>query len=142
MLEILAKNHDTWIRYAYLICKDEELSKDLVQEMYLKLHKKSKDKADKRYVFRTINSLFIDNIRKRKNEISLEYIFNLETENNSSVYELKECLSKLKMFDRGVLQLTHEYPLRQAQDLTGVHYTVLNYHKQKALNKLRKLYNE
>ena len=43
MLEKLAKHHDLWIKMLINLGCDVETSKDLVQDMYLKLHRLVKD---------------------------------------------------------------------------------------------------
>lgn len=141
MLEQLSKNHDTWISYALLICNDKETAKDLVQDMYIKLYKK--EKVNKSYVYDTLKSIFIDQVRKQQHKnISIEEVLYLEAESiDYDMKHLKECLNKLKWFDREVLIATHTNSLRKAEALTGVYYGVLNYHKQKALKKLKKLYH-
>ena len=65
----------------------------------------------------------------------------LEVNNAEQLKNLQESLKRLKWFDREVLKLTHDNSLRVCGELTGVHYTVLNYHKTKALKKLKKIYN-
>lgn len=142
MLEYLSQNHKTWYSYALKICGDEELSKDLVQDMYVKLH--DKDKLTKSYIYDTIKSIFIDHVRKEQKQknISIEDVYYLEAESiDYDKKHLSECLQKLKWFDREVLIATHTNSLRKAEALTGVYYGVLHYHKVKALKKLKKLYH-
>lgn len=139
MLEELSKDDMTWKHYAYLICGDKELSQDLVQDMYIKLYKK--EKVNKRYVYRTLQALFIDHLRKQKETVSIESLYYLE-ENSDRIdtTHLEDCLKRLKWFDREILKMTHSNSLRACEKLTGVNYSVLNYHKTKALKKLKILY--
>jgi len=65
VLDELSLNNDVWLKMAYDICKNKELSKDLVQDMYIKLHK-STQKISAGYVRYTIRSIFIDQTRKDK----------------------------------------------------------------------------
>ena len=141
MLEELSKKHDKWLSYALLICNDEDLAQDLVQEMYIKVHKK--DKVTNSYIYETIKNTFIDMVRKKQHKnISIEEVLYLEAESiDYDMKHLNECLQKLKWFDREVLIATHTNSLRKAEALTGVYYGVLHYHKTKALKKLKKLYH-
>jgi len=71
MLELLAKQHDDWIRIAYNMTEDMDEAKDLVQEMYLEVIEgtrnikdiKYKDKVNRYFVWKLIRSLFIDKFR-------------------------------------------------------------------------------
>ena len=58
MLELLATKHDDWIRIAYSMTKDMDRAKDLVQDMYLRLHRLGKTKEDIMYKD-TINRYFV-----------------------------------------------------------------------------------
>lgn len=143
MLEILAKNDKTWRIYAYKICKDEDLANDLVGDMYIKLHNKQiKEINLNRYVYRTLQSVFLERIRKKRQlpTVSIDLLHSVEIQEIENKH-LSECLEKLKWFDREILILTHTLSLREAERETGVHYGVLQYHKQKALKKLKKIYN-
>ena len=77
MLEELSKNNKKWLDNAYYICKDRDLANDLVQDMYLYFSDKN-IKVNDFYVIKKIYGLFIDHIRKLRNDISLEYCYNLE----------------------------------------------------------------
>lgn len=67
MIEQLAKDNAKWLRMAYDICKDRDLSKDLVQDMYIKLYDCQKE-INEWYVYVTIKSIFIDGKRKDKED--------------------------------------------------------------------------
>jgi len=69
-IDKLALRDDYWQRTALTICKDKELARDLVQDMYLKLAD-SKFYSDW-YVINTIRNLFVDTIRAKKIETTDE----------------------------------------------------------------------
>lgn len=143
MIEQLAKHDNLWRSYAFKICRNKDLTDDLVQDMYIKLSDNPKAK-EKPYVYRTLQRLFIDEIRRenKENKVSIESLYYLESEENNEYRHLKQCMSQLKWFDREILLLTHNgNSLRVNEELSGVYYGVLNYHKNKALEKLKKLYN-
>ena len=62
MLELLAKQHDDWIRIAYNMTEDMDEAKDLVQEMYLEVIEgtrnikdiKYKDKVNRYFVWKLL----------------------------------------------------------------------------------------
>lgn len=72
MLEKLVLNQKLWLKMAYDICKDKDYAQDLVQDMYVKLHNIDKE-INNNYVYFTLRGLFIDNIRKNKEDAYLEF---------------------------------------------------------------------
>jgi len=68
----LAKHHNKWLETATAICNDPELAKDLVQDMYLKLYD-CRNEINAGYVYRTIKSIFIDGIRKNRENNSSDF---------------------------------------------------------------------
>ena len=85
MLEILAKNNTLWLKMAYDISKDRDTAKDMVQDMYLKLHKIDKE-INNSYVYFTLKSLYNDSKKQKtiKNRIDCvdfnDFDFNLIAE--------------------------------------------------------------
>lgn len=84
-IENLYKKHKTWIKIVKSFGCNHAIAEDIVQEMYIKIIIKIKSGLDIKYnpseinyyyIFRTLNSLFIDLKRKNKNiyKIDLEHI--------------------------------------------------------------------
>lgn len=86
MLEELAQNHSLWLKMAYNICRNKDLSNDLVQDMYLKLHDK-KIQINHSYVYFTIKSIFIDEVRRNKEFTQSELIDGIEFDVDDYDYE-------------------------------------------------------
>jgi hypothetical protein len=88
--------------------------------------------------------IFIDSIRKVNPEVSTDdfkRISNIDDNDKTQErFELLDMIKECSWFEREVLLLTHEKSLRKASEDTGVFYGVLNYHKQKALSKLKEKY--
>ena len=63
-----------WRNLAFTICGCPLLADDLVQDMYLKIYERNPPKWNKRYVYRTIHNLFIDELRRTKKQTTLDYI--------------------------------------------------------------------
>ena len=138
MLEQLAKQDQLWRIYALKICGCTIKADDLVQEMYLKLHNHKKE-ISKVFVYRTLKSIFIDQCRKKKIK-TVELEPNTYIDENDTLerrYEALELLNNVTFFEKEVLLLTHETSLRKAEELTTVPHYVLNYHKKKALEKIK-----
>ena len=128
MLELLAKQHDDWIRIAYNMTEDMDEAKDLVQEMYLVVleGKRSikdityKDQINRYFVWKLLRSLFIDEYR-RKNSKKSVVTFELREEDNaiegvvydyseddsfsSIVDKIKEITSDWKPYDKKLFDL-------------------------------------
>jgi DNA-directed RNA polymerase specialized sigma24 family protein len=79
MLEQLALNHSTWLKMAYSICHNKDLSNDLVQDMYLKLHEANKD-INAGYVYFTIKSIYLNHITRNREDCFSEFNFNYNDE--------------------------------------------------------------
>ena len=140
MLEILSKKDKQWRQFALYICRDKQLADDIVNDMYLKLYEKTN--INDYYVFRTIKSIFIDYKRKEVNTMSLDDVKQIAQLDNQTLEQrlmVNEALKELTFFEREILLHTHEKSLRKCEEQTGVHYTVFNYHKNKALPKLSKI---
>ena len=101
-IENLYKKHKTWIKIVKSFGCEQSIAEDLVQEMYIKIILKMKDGLDIKYnendinyyyIFRTLNSLYIDLTRKRKN-IHIEGLENIKNKSDDpdfmGKYELVE----------------------------------------------------
>lgn len=72
---LIAEKHKNWIEIVISFGCQKETSEDIVQEMYIKIHKKLKngldimynDEINYYYIFKTLRSLFYDLKRKEKN---------------------------------------------------------------------------
>lgn len=81
ILEELSKRNKEWLKIALSICKDESLSKELVQEMYLRLNKYINNidritvdgKISSLYIYVTIRNLYYKHQNKRKKNIIFQY---------------------------------------------------------------------
>ena len=85
-IENLYKKHKIWIKIVKSFGCNNAIAEDLVQEMYIKIILKIKDGLDIKYnkdeinyyyIFRTLNSLYIDLKRKKKN-IQIEGLENIK----------------------------------------------------------------
>ncbi len=70
----LSKLDKYWRKIALSICNDPLLADDLVQDMYLKVWERNPPKWNKRYIYRTIYNLYIDELRRTKKLQGLDYI--------------------------------------------------------------------
>ena len=90
VLDELCEKNDYWLSIALLICRDKDLAKDLVQDMYVKLH--DTKITDTPYIIRTINNLFLDGLRSNQNKVRLndtevkDEINEFEVDDNGRAY--------------------------------------------------------
>ena len=117
-IENLYKKHKTWIKIVKSFGCNNAIAEDLVQEMYYKIILKMKDGLDIKYneneinyyyIFRTLNSLYIDLTRKRKN-IHIEGLENIKNKSDDpdfiGKYELVEKeLNKMYWYDKKVFEI-------------------------------------
>lgn len=119
--------HKTWIKIVKSFGCNSSIAEDIVQEMYIKIILKIKEGLDIKYneneinyfyIFRTLNSLYIDLMRKNRNiyKMDIEHIsekllaskvFILEQElDYEEKYNLvKKELDKLYWYDKKVFEI-------------------------------------
>ena len=118
MLELLAKEHTLWLKMVINMGCSKDVAEDIVQEMYLKLHRLisdqnkimyNDDEVNRFYVFVTLKNLYID-YRKAKNKYTFfEY---LETDGEDQEDEMfindMTDLEKDKAFTNLMSSITEE----------------------------------
>lgn len=78
-LEILSQKDAKWRNFAFRLTRDEMLSDDLVNDMYLKLYEVDKEINDF-YVFVTIRNLFFSYLKQNGKKINIDDIKELQTD--------------------------------------------------------------
>lgn len=145
MLEVLCKNHELWIKMALQISKDKELSNDLVQDMYLKLHKANKDISEG-YVYFTIKSIFLD-LKKKKSEVVKEESYFSHLKSNETDYEkesdfefkinkINKAYSELKPIEQLVVEKSYEIGFRKLSRESGIGIGTINRYRNRFKDKL------
>jgi hypothetical protein len=90
MLNELVKKDIYWRKVALHICNNKDLADDIVQDMYLKLHKSNQELKDS-YVYFTMKSIFLDYVKEtstKNREVILSDFTNFNlTENNYDIYK-------------------------------------------------------
>ena len=144
MLEELSKHHDKWRSIAFKICNNNTLADDLTQDMYIKLHETNKtfEEINEWYVWVTIKNLYLNHIKKREKEISIELFYNIEDVVDDKQLlkrrvEIHDALNKLDLWDREILIHTSEKSLRKLSQETNISVNTLFHSKKNALEKLK-----
>jgi len=117
-IEKLYKKHKTWIKIVKSFGCNNAMAEDLVQEMYIKIIIKMRAGLDIKYneteinyyyIFRTLNSLFIDLTRKKKN-IHIEGLENVKNIEDDPDYlgtyeQVQKALDKMYWYDKRIFEL-------------------------------------
>jgi len=152
-MQLLAKKHRSWIDIVCSFGCDRQLAEDITQEMYIKIQLKLEKGLDISYgendinyyyIFRTLNSLFIDLKRKKKNIkiVDIENLRNFESDvDYTEKYELvKKELKKMYWYDRKVFEIINSgQSIASLSRKTKIQYYSLYNTYKKVKDKLKKL---
>jgi DNA-directed RNA polymerase specialized sigma24 family protein len=161
-IELLYNKHKTWIQIVKSFGCNNSIAEDIVQEMYIKIILKIKKGLDIKYneneinyfyIFRTLNSLYIDLKRKNKNiyKINIENINETSFKNKIvNVYQeldygkkyklIEKELDKMYWYDKKVFELINggESIASLSRKSHIPYYSLYNTYT-KVKNKLKKL---
>lgn len=148
MLEAYVKNDETYKAYALKICGCNDLKNDIVNDMYLRLHKILSENPNKEitngYIYLIMRSIYIDGLRKN-NEVPLENSHELAEEEDFTLCKritIDEALSEMRFFDREILLVTHEKKsLRELGREVGLHHSTISKYQKESLDKLKSKLN-
>ena len=150
------KKHQEWISMVQRFGCNKDTAEDIVMEMYIKIKKKIDEGADIMfseteinyyYVFKTLNSLFLD-LKKKEKNIYLNNIDDVQVEvsqkiNYDSLYDLvQEELSNFHWYDQEVYRLIEGgYSIQALSDKTRIGYHSLRHTYIKVKKALKKKLN-
>jgi len=138
MLEQLAQRHNEWLKLAFKICKNKEYSKDLVQDMYLKIYNSGKQIEDinECYIYFIMRNQFLNEIKDEKrfvdfdvailNEIDEDYNFIADIKEQVTIETLKKEFNKLTWYEKQMIDLTQEFGQRGLSRETGIHIQTIH----------------
>jgi len=108
-LEVIDMYYNDTYLFARSLTRDEDLAKDLVQDVFLKLWKKRKELKKgviiKGWFFTSVRNMFIDHIRKYKKEIYLFEMVHVEAVSEIVLEEEGNLKNKIKIIEREIEQL-------------------------------------
>jgi hypothetical protein len=152
-LILIAKKQQTWIEIVMSFGCTKETAEDIVQEMYIKVDKYLKkhgsnimynDEINYYFIFKALNSIFIDLKRKNKNIVFVP-IENIQLNYNDVDYEaanekVLEELSKMYWYDRKVFEIINKgESIAEFSRKSFIHYYSLYNTYNKVKSKLKKL---
>lgn len=155
VLEIIYDRHDEWIYLVRAFGCNSDTAEDIVQDMYIKMHKiinsgkdvmYNEDEINTYYIIKTLKSIFIDKTRKAKRRISIDYeaeAYHIEVEDTPDYAHthsrITEELNKLYWFDKKVFEIVSDgVNISELSRKTSIpYYTLYNTYK-KVYNHLKK----
>ena len=152
-LILIAKKQQTWIEIVMSFGCTKETAEDIVQEMYIKVDKYLKkhgsnimynDEINYYFIFKALNSIFIDLKRKNKNIVFVP-IDNIQLNYNDVDYEaanekVLEELSKMYWYDRKVFEIINKgESIAEFSRKSLIHYYSLYNTYNKVKSKLKKI---
>ncbi len=111
MLELLAKEHTLWIKMVVNMGCSKDVAEDIVQEMYIKLHRLIKDEnkimyndeeVNRFYVFVTLKNLYVD-YRKAKGKYNF-----FEFDERDDVIDDEDSTDRDEAFSNLINSITEE----------------------------------
>lgn len=138
MLGQLAQRHNEWLKLAFKICKNKEYSKDLVQDMYLKIYNSGKQIEDinECYIYFIMRNQFLNEIKDEKrfvdfdvailNEIDEDYNFIADIKEQVTIETLQKEFNKLTWYEKQMIDLTQEFGQRGLSRETGIHIQTIH----------------
>ena len=123
---LIAEKHETWVDIVYSFGCTRETAEDIVQEMYIKIHKTlskglatnimyNGEEINYYYIFKCLNSIFIDLKRKEKNKnvvliedagkLNIIYQLDIEVDFKQEYDKIQKELKKMYWYDRKVFEI-------------------------------------
>ena len=151
-MELLFKKNNDWVEICMSFGLDYETSRDLVQEMYIRIQLKMeagldiryKDDINYYYIFKCLRTMFLDLKRKGKN-IKIVGTEKLRAEADDIDYEgkykiVQKELKKMYWYDRKVfLMINTGQSIAELSRKTGIPYYSLYNTYNKVKSRLKKL---
>lgn len=145
MLERLSKKHGRWIKYALSICKHKQIAEDLVQDMYLKIHRRGVDesKLTNSYIYTMLLNEFKTIVTKRgKTEFTnIDSCFNIKED--LDVFELDDealliidKVNNLPDKDKRILLDSYDKPLRVIAENEDTYFVDIHRELKRIKNKI------
>ena len=123
---LIAEKHETWIDIVHSFGCTRETAEDIVQEMYIKIQKTlskglatdimyNGEEINYYYIFKCLNSIFIDLKRKEKNKnviliedvgkLNIIYQLDIEVDFQQEYDKIQKELKKMYWYDRKVFEI-------------------------------------
>lgn len=161
ILHILVRDQKTWLKMANDISRNSRIdSKDLLHDFYITLHSKIyngkvkisdimyNDSLNKSFIYKMMNNIFIDNIRKNKDVYIEKELYNLLRADNTPYVDkeqiVDDILSDLHWFDRKLFNLYRKkfHSIRKLSEATDISHVVVWRTINNVIKQIKKKINE
>tara|TARA_Y100000389_G_scaffold147165_1_gene146030 strand:+ start:4170 stop:4655 length:486 start_codon:yes stop_codon:yes gene_type:complete len=148
VLEIIHERHEEWVYMVRAFGCNEDTAEDIVQDMYLKMHKiistgknvmYNQQEVNTYYILKTLKSIFIDKTRKEKQSVSIDYeteAYHIQVEDTPDYEDTHDRivseLEKLYWFDQKVFEIVSDgVKISELSRKTTIpYYTLYNTYKK------------
>lgn len=148
MLEEYTVNDKLYKGYAYKICGCHELKKDLVNDMYIKIHDVLSKEPNKRisngFIYMTIRSMFLNGQRDDRDVVVDNFPETVEDEDVvlCGRITMDEVLGEMRFFDREILLKAQEKSFRKIGIDIDCHHSTVSKMYNESLDKVKKICQE
>lgn len=147
-LEIIHERHDEWVYLVRAFGCNKDTAEDIVQDMYLRMHKIISSGTDvmynnteinSYYILKTLKSIYIDMTRKDQRIIEIDYdteAYHIQTDSTPNYEETHEKinqeLNKMYWFDKKVFEIISDgvKVSHLSRKTTIPYYTLYNTYKK------------
>ena len=150
------KDWNRWLRFGKIICPNEDLAKDLLQEILIDIYKKKDIKNIDSYIFMSLRNRYINHITKkdyklteRTNDIDYsdqneEYNYELDYEKTKQLSALEIAVKKLDIFDSKLYRIhfIEGKSQRCISRESGISFVMINQRINKIKAKIRLEYEK
>lgn len=148
VLEIIHERHEEWVYLVRAFGCNEDTAQDIVQDMYLKMHKVistgknvmyNDEEVNTYYILKTLKSIFIDKTRKEKQSVSIDFeteAYHIQVEDTPDYEDTHDRivseLEKLYWFDQKVFEIVSDgVKISELSRKTTIpYYTLYNTYKK------------
>lgn len=161
VLHILIRDQDVWLKMADDISRNSRIdSRDLLHDFYIALHSKIyngkvkisdimyNDSLNKSFIYKMMNNIFIDSIRKNKDVYIEKELYNLLRADNTPYIDkdqiVDDILSDLHWFDRKLFNLYRKkfHSIRKLSEATDISHVVVWRTINNVIKQIKKKINE
>ena len=136
ILKELSEKDKKWIKYAFSVCRDYDLSKDLVQDAYLKVvdFKECNDAGFKKI----IKNQFLDYIKRQNKQTELIETFYNSDDNSITDYELRVLnrFYKLPEITQELIRNKADQSFRDLEENYGINFLKVRRDINKAIKQI------
>jgi len=150
-----SKDWNRWIRFGKIICADEDLTKDLLQEILIDIYRRKDDiKNIDNYIFMSLRNKHVNHITKKDYKLTdrgdaidhinpnEEYDLDIDYEKTKQLSALEIAVSKLDIFDAKLYRIhfIEGKSQRCISRESGISFVMINQRIKKIKEKIKTEY--